>query len=51
MLGDHTRPGFGLIAVAGFVLALASALALARFGELSAPTTSDPDPCRKELKS
>ncbi|MGI8647349.1 MAG: hypothetical protein DLM55_01270 [Acidimicrobiales bacterium] len=51
VLGDHTRPGFGLIAVAGFVLALASALALARFGELSAPTTSDPDPCRKELKS
>ncbi|MFG1645086.1 hypothetical protein ACGFMK_32790 [Amycolatopsis sp. NPDC049252] len=32
-LGDRTRPGFALVAVAGFVLAVAAALALARFGE------------------
>ncbi|MTD53630.1 DMT family transporter [Amycolatopsis pithecellobii] len=34
-LGDTTRPGFGMVAVAGFVLAVVSALALARFGEVS----------------
>jgi drug/metabolite transporter (DMT)-like permease len=34
-LGDRTRPGFTLIAAAGFVLAVAAALALARFGELT----------------
>ncbi|WP_236788779.1 hypothetical protein [Amycolatopsis sp. GM8] len=34
-LGDTTRPGFGILAVAGFVLAVVSALALARFGEVS----------------
>jgi drug/metabolite transporter (DMT)-like permease len=33
LLGDRTRPGFALVAVAGFVLAVAAALALARFGE------------------
>ncbi|WP_191984508.1 DMT family protein [Amycolatopsis eburnea] len=32
-LGDRTRPGFAVVAVAGFVLAVAAALALARFGE------------------
>ena len=32
-LGDKTRPGFAPVAVAGFVLAVASALLLARFGE------------------
>jgi drug/metabolite transporter (DMT)-like permease len=32
-LGDRTRPGFVAVAVAGFVLAVAAALALARFGE------------------
>ncbi|MBB4683335.1 DMT family transporter [Amycolatopsis jiangsuensis] len=32
-LGDRTRPGFVLVALAGFVLAVAAALALARFGE------------------
>jgi drug/metabolite transporter (DMT)-like permease len=32
-LGDTTRPGWGVFAAAGFVLALASAIALARFGE------------------
>jgi hypothetical protein len=33
-LGDHTRAGFAPVAVAGFALALAGALALARFGEV-----------------
>jgi len=32
-LGDHTRPGLGGLAVLGFSLAIACALALARFGE------------------
>ncbi|HXF19167.1 MAG TPA: hypothetical protein VN597_01845 [Streptosporangiaceae bacterium] len=32
-LGDHTRPGLTIVAVAGFVLAVACAVALARFGE------------------
>ncbi|WP_020659871.1 hypothetical protein [Amycolatopsis benzoatilytica] len=33
MLGDRTRPGFAVVALAGFVLAVTAALALARFGE------------------
>jgi drug/metabolite transporter (DMT)-like permease len=33
LLGDRTRPGFAPVAVAGFVVALAGTLALARFGE------------------
>jgi drug/metabolite transporter (DMT)-like permease len=36
LLGDTTRPGFGLLALTGFALAVVAALALARFGE---PTT------------
>jgi hypothetical protein len=34
LLGDRTRPGFAPIAVAGFVIAVAGTLALARFGEV-----------------
>jgi hypothetical protein len=34
-LGDRTKPGFALVAIAGFSLAVAAALALARFGEPS----------------
>jgi drug/metabolite transporter (DMT)-like permease len=33
-LGDTTRPGFGIVAVFGFAVAVVSALALARFGEV-----------------
>lgn len=33
VLGDRTRPSFAVVAIAGFVLAVAAALALARFGE------------------
>jgi hypothetical protein len=36
LLGDRTRPGFVVVAVVGFALAVAGALALARFGEPSA---------------
>ncbi|MFI2715508.1 hypothetical protein ACH5AI_04060 [Streptomyces collinus] len=32
-LGDRTRPGLGWLAVAGFAVAMAGALALSRFGE------------------
>ncbi|MFD5833323.1 hypothetical protein ACFWHV_07075 [Streptomyces collinus] len=32
-LGDRTRPGLGWLAVAGFAVAVAGALALSRFGE------------------
>jgi drug/metabolite transporter (DMT)-like permease len=38
-LGDHTRAGWGPAAVAGFLLAVLGALALARFGEPPAPAT------------
>lgn len=37
VLGDQTRAGFAPVAVVGFVLAIAAALALARFGEPAAP--------------
>lgn len=33
VLGDHSRPGFAPLAVLGFLLAVAGATALARFGE------------------
>lgn len=36
-LGDRTRPGWAPVAIAGFVLAVLGALALARFGEGGAP--------------
>jgi uncharacterized membrane protein YdcZ (DUF606 family) len=39
LLGDGTRQGFTWVAVAGFVLAVAGALALARFGEPAAEAT------------
>lgn len=35
LLGDRARPGYGWVAVLGFTLAVAAALALARFGEAS----------------
>ena len=37
LLGDGTRPGLLPLAVAGFALAVAGALALARFGEVAPP--------------
>lgn len=41
-LGDHTRGGWGLSAVAGFVLAVGAALALAQFGEVTVPAPGPP---------
>lgn len=41
-LGDRTREGLGWLAVLGFVVAVAGALALARFGEAPAPAESVP---------
>ncbi|MFG2135552.1 hypothetical protein [Streptomyces sp. NPDC048650] len=43
-LGDRTRAGLAPLAVAGFVLAVAGALALARFGEAPAEASSEPRP-------
>ncbi|MEQ0563958.1 hypothetical protein ABJI51_33170 [Amycolatopsis sp. NEAU-NG30] len=43
-LGDRTRPGFAVVAVAGFVLAVAAALALARFGEPAAEPGTETKP-------
>ena len=42
-LGDKTRPGFMPVAVAGFVLAVASAVSLGRFGEAD-PAATEADP-------
>ncbi|GGO83366.1 DMT family transporter [Wenjunlia tyrosinilytica] len=42
-LGDRTRDGMVPVAVAGFGLAVAGALALARFGEPAAPDESSQD--------
>jgi drug/metabolite transporter (DMT)-like permease len=42
LLGDGTRHGFVWVAVAGFVMAVAGALALARFGEPSDETAPVP---------
>ncbi|MGW0870267.1 hypothetical protein ACWD3Z_07195 [Streptomyces sp. NPDC002740] len=44
-LGDRTREGLGWLAVLGFVVAVAGALALARFGEApEAAPTAEPAP-------
>ncbi len=40
-LGDRTREGLSWLAVLGFAVAVAGALALARFGEAPAATTTD----------
>jgi drug/metabolite transporter (DMT)-like permease len=39
-LGDKTRDGLGWMVVAGFVIAVAAALALSRFGEAPSPAES-----------
>ncbi|WP_031477616.1 hypothetical protein [Streptomyces bicolor] len=43
-LGDRTREGLGWLAVLGFVVAVAGALALARFGELPQEPAPPADP-------
>jgi drug/metabolite transporter (DMT)-like permease len=42
LLGDQTRQGFVWVAIVGFVMAVAGALALARFGEPSAEAAPVP---------
>ena len=34
VLGDHTRPGLGIVGLLGFVLAVAGAITLGKYGEL-----------------
>jgi drug/metabolite transporter (DMT)-like permease len=41
-LGDTARPGFGWLVIAGFVVAVAATLVLARFGEAPAPDEPHP---------
>jgi drug/metabolite transporter (DMT)-like permease len=48
LLGDHTRPGWAPVAVAGFVIALAGAVVLARFGEIKHPQ-APPEPVTVEV--
>ncbi|MRK01779.1 hypothetical protein GEV27_09620 [Aeromicrobium sp. S22] len=43
LLGDHARPGWGPVAVAGFVLAVVGAVSLARHGEIEAPEPAAPE--------
>lgn len=38
VLGDHTRPGMMPLGLAGFILAVAGAFGLTRFGELPQPS-------------
>jgi len=42
LLGDRTRDGYVPLAVVGFALAVAGALALARFGEPTAEPSEAP---------
>jgi drug/metabolite transporter (DMT)-like permease len=42
-LGDQTRPGLGPVAVSGFVLAVACAVLLSRFGEGEHPIAREPE--------
>lgn len=44
LLGDTTRPGFTVFAGSGFVLAVAAAVALARFGEIAPVPEESPHP-------
>ncbi len=48
LLGDGTRPGLLPLAVAGFALAVAGALALARFGEVAPPQPARSDAAAEE---
>ncbi|MFD7444773.1 hypothetical protein [Streptomyces sp. NPDC059909] len=41
-LGDRTREGLAWLAITGFAISVAGALALARFGELPAPAAAGP---------
>jgi multidrug transporter EmrE-like cation transporter len=45
-LGDRTREGLGWLAILGFTVAVAGALALARFGEAPAPAEAGAEAAR-----
>ncbi|WP_370936778.1 DMT family transporter [Amycolatopsis sp. cg13] len=51
LLGDRTRPGFAVVALIGFVLAVAAALALARFGEPEPAVSAEEQPPETEPAS
>jgi drug/metabolite transporter (DMT)-like permease len=44
LLGDSARPGWAPAAIAGFAVAMAGALVLARFGELQPEPAKEPQP-------
>jgi drug/metabolite transporter (DMT)-like permease len=44
LLGDHARPGWTPVALGGFVVAVGGACLLARFGEITKPQASEPEP-------
>ncbi|MEH6376975.1 hypothetical protein V7793_21965 [Streptomyces sp. KLMMK] len=44
LLGDNSRPGFAWVAVLGFVLAVAGAVAVAWYGEPDTPAEAKPEP-------
>jgi hypothetical protein len=44
VLGDNARPGWMPVAYAGFSIAVAGELALARFGEIHPVEASRPEP-------
>ena len=48
VFGDRTRPGFAGLAVLGFGLAVAGALLLARFGEITNPSATQAGRCFTE---
>lgn len=52
LLGDQVRPGVGAVAVLGFLLAVAGAIALARHAQPQAPTapTTAPPPAARPLE-
>lgn len=41
LLGDRSRPGFEAVAIAGFLLTIGAAVALARYGEPALPTARE----------
>lgn len=49
LLGDHTRPGWAPVAAAGFVIAVAGAVVLARFGDLEKGSPAQPQPAAGAL--
>jgi drug/metabolite transporter (DMT)-like permease len=49
LLGDRARPGYALVAAAGFVLTVAAALALARLADVPDPTATPPSARPEDL--